>query len=108
MIWSTGTVKRIADGLTDKRSPKARSVLPAGAVLWAWDADADFDEQAGEQWLFLLPKKFNPTTHKAVYSWRCDPHGATHGPRRPTRSCASGCAARWPRDGWWGWYWKIG
>ena len=57
MIWSSGTVKRIADGLTDKRSPKARSVLPAGAVLWAWDADPDFDEQAGEQWLFLLPKK---------------------------------------------------
>ena len=24
MIWSTGTVKRIADGLTDKRSPRVR------------------------------------------------------------------------------------
>ena len=30
MIWSTGTVKRIADGLTDKRSPRARSIVPAG------------------------------------------------------------------------------
>lgn len=30
MIWSTGTVKRVADGLTDKRSKKAKSVLPAG------------------------------------------------------------------------------
>ena len=38
-IWASGTVKRIADGLTDKRSPRARTFLPAGAVLWAWDAD---------------------------------------------------------------------
>ena len=42
-------------------------------MLWAWDADPDFDEQAGEQWLILLPKKWNPTTHKQVYSWRYDP-----------------------------------
>ena len=73
MIWSTGTVKRVADGLSDKRSSRAKKVLPAGAVLWAWDADPDFDEQAGEQWLFLLPKKWNPTTHTQVYSWRFDP-----------------------------------
>ena len=33
MIWSTGTVKRIADGLTDKRSPRARSILPGGTLL---------------------------------------------------------------------------
>ena len=42
-------------------------------MLWAWDADPDFDEQAGEQWLILLPKKWNPRTHKQVYSWRFDP-----------------------------------
>ena len=66
-------LKRIADGLTDKRSARAKKVLPAGAVLWAWDADPEFDEQAGEQWLFLLPKKWNPKTHKQVYSWRYDP-----------------------------------
>ena len=34
--------------------------------LWAWDADPDFDEQAGEQWLFLLPMKWNPKTHTTV------------------------------------------
>ena len=80
MIWSTGRVVRVADGLTDKRSSRAKKVLPAGAVLWAWDADPDFDEQAGEQWLFLLPKKWNPRTHKQVYSWRFDPRelGAAH------------------------------
>ena len=81
MIWSTGTVKRIADGLTDKRSKRAQKILPGGAVLWAWDADPEFDEQAGEQWLILLPKKFNPKTHKAAYSWRLDPRelGAAQG-----------------------------
>ena len=41
-------------------------------VLWAWDADPDFDEKAGEQWLGLLPDKWNPP-HKKVYGWRFDP-----------------------------------
>lgn len=68
MIWSSGRVVRVADGLTDKRSARARTVLPAAAVLWAWDADPEFEEEAGEQWLFLLPKKWNPKTHKAVYT----------------------------------------
>ena len=72
-IWCSGTVVRVADGLTDQRSAKARAFLPGGAVLWAWDADADFEEQAGEQWLVLLPSKWNPKTHKQVYSWRYDP-----------------------------------
>ena len=45
------------------RARAGRSILPGGAVLWAWDADPDFDEQAGEQWLILLPKQWNPQTH---------------------------------------------
>ena len=87
MIWSSGTVKRIADGLTDTKSARAKKILPAGAVLWAWDADPEFDEQEGEQWLFLLPKKWNPTTHKQVYSWRFDPRelGATRTPEADPR-----------------------
>ena len=55
MIWSTGRVVRVADGLSDMRSKRARSVLPAGAVLWAWDADPEFDEAAGEQWVVVAP-----------------------------------------------------
>ena len=87
MIWSTGRVVRVADGLSDKRSKRARSVLPAGAVLWAWDADPEFDEAAGEQWLFLLPKKWSPKTHKQVYSWRYDPRelGAVEAPTADPR-----------------------
>ena len=86
-IWASGTVKRVADGLTHKRTERCTNILPAGALLWAWDADADFDEQAGEQWLFLLPKKFNPTTHKQVYSWRYDPRelGAARAPAADAR-----------------------
>ena len=69
-IWSSGRVARVADGLTDKRSPRAKKILPAGALLWAWDADTDFDERAGEQWLILLPDKWNRQVH---YGWRYDP-----------------------------------
>jgi hypothetical protein len=72
LIWSTGRVVRVADGLTDRRSPKARSVLPAGMVLWAWEADDDFGEAAGEQWLALLPQKWNPP-RALLYGWRFDP-----------------------------------
>ena len=70
LIWATGCVARVADGLTDKRSTRAQKVLPAGMVLWAWDADPEFEEPAGEKWLALLPKKWNK---QQLYSWRYDP-----------------------------------
>ena len=52
-------------------------VLPAGAVLWAWEADPDFDEPAGEQWLTLLPAKFN---EQVWYGWRLDPRELVKAP----------------------------
>ncbi len=61
---------KLADGLTDMRSKRAKTVLPAGMLLWAWDADPEFEEVAGEKWLALLPKKWNK---QQLYSWRCDP-----------------------------------
>ena len=86
-IWSPVTVTRIADGLTDKRSAKARAILPGGAVMVAWEADPEFEEAAGEQWLVLLPNKWNPSTHKTVYSWRFDPRelGAAAAPEKDQR-----------------------
>ena len=69
-IWASGTVKRVADGLTNTRSERARKILPAGALLWAWDPDPDFDEHAGEKWLILLPEKWN---RQVQYAWRFDP-----------------------------------
>jgi len=43
--------------VADKRSERAKKILPAGALLWAWEADADFEEKAGEQcqWLIQHP-----------------------------------------------------
>ena len=41
-------------------------------VLWAWDADPEFGEAAGEQWLALLPQKWNPP-RQLLYGWRYDP-----------------------------------
>ena len=77
MIWATGRVVAVADGLTNKRSSRARKILPAGALLWGWDADPDRAEPAGEQWLILLPQKWNL---QSQYAWRFDPRelGAAH------------------------------
>jgi len=47
MIWSTGTIKLIADGLSEKRSSRAKKVLPADPVLRAWGADPDVNEMGG-------------------------------------------------------------
>ena len=48
-------------GLTDTRSARAKKILPAGALLWAWDADPEFDEAEGEKWLVLLPARLGHT-----------------------------------------------
>ena len=69
-IWASGTVRRVADGLNDKASSRAKKILPAGALLWAWDADPEYDEPAGEKWLVLQPHKWN---RHVQYSWRYDP-----------------------------------
>ena len=69
-IWASGVVKRVADGLTDKKSARAKKVLPAGTVLWGWDADPEYDEPAGAEWLFLKPGDWN---RHVQYAWRYDP-----------------------------------
>ena len=69
-IWASGVVKRVADGLTDKKSTRAKKVLPAGTVLWGWDADPEYDEPAGAEWLFLKPDDWN---RHVQYAWRFDP-----------------------------------
>ena len=68
-IWTPGRVVRVVDGLSDKKTKRGQKLLPAGAVLWAWEADEAFKEEASEQWLTLLPAKFN---HQ-IYGWRYDP-----------------------------------
>ena len=59
------------------KTARGKKLLPAGAVLWAWEADPDFDEPAGEQWLTLLPAKFN---EQVWYGWRLDPRELVKAP----------------------------
>ena len=82
LIWVTGRVTRVADGMSDMRSVRARTFLPAGAVLWAWDADPEFGEVAGERWLTLLPKKWRG---QQIYSWRYDPREVMASAAAPVR-----------------------
>ena len=82
LIWATGRVARVADGLTDKKSDRGKKLLPAGMVLWQWDADPEFGEAAGERWLALLPKKWNK---QPLYSWRYDPRELSAAAAAPTR-----------------------
>ena len=62
---------RVADaaiaGCTHARHKK---ILSAGAVLWAWDADPEYDGEAGEERLFLRLEKWNSHVQ---YAWRYDP-----------------------------------
>ena len=61
LIWSRGRISRVADGLTDTRSPRAKTVLPLGAVLWEWEADPVFEEPAGERGgSFSIPTSGTP------------------------------------------------
>ena len=69
-IWASGVVKRVADGVSDKASSRCKKILPAGALLWAWEADAEYDEVAGEKWMVLHPSKYNKHVQ---YAWRFDP-----------------------------------
>ena len=94
LIWATGRVARIADGLTDTKTARGKALCPAGAVLWQWDADAEFGEVAGEKWLVLLPKKWNPST-AVVYGWRYDPRelsASAAAPERDERRRMAVCA----------------
>ena len=83
LIWATGRVARVADGLTDKKSDRGKKLLPAGMVLWQWDADPEFGEAAGERWLALLPKKWNK--QQLYSSWRYDPRELSAAAAAPTR-----------------------
>ena len=75
LTWATGRRRprrgrshgKCAHGQAlDKREADARArrscccLLVRCTVLWEWDADPEFDEPAGAQWLMLLPKKWNP------------------------------------------------
>lgn len=88
LIWSSGKVVMVADGVSHKETAKSRKILPAGAVLFEWEADDKFDESAGQQWLILDPVKWNKQTQMA---WRYDPSelAAAAQPRSPGQPARS-------------------
>mgnify|MGYP004297676285 CR=1 FL=1 len=90
-IWASGTVRRVADGLTDKRSARAKVVLPAGMVLWAWDADPEFGESAGEKRLASGGGADSPCTARQCIRELCQTRSARIRPQTERRAlCLQG------------------
>ena len=76
-MWCPCTVKKVADGESNKgshgkaESDRARKILPAGALLVEWEPDADRGEdEATVMWVVLHPSKWNKDGHLA---WRWHP-----------------------------------
>ena len=77
---------RVADGLNDMRTKQGKKLMPAGAVLWEWEADPEFNEEVGEKWLTLLPAKFN---RQVWYGWRYDPRSLAPAPAEQPEAALS-------------------
>lgn len=58
---------QVADGETDKKTPRCKKILPAGAVRIKWPADIEFDEEESFVWSILHPSSFNKDVH---LGWR--------------------------------------
>ena len=50
-IWCEGEVVQIANGTTDKETPKCKKLLDAGAVRIKWPADLDCEVPEEESYL---------------------------------------------------------
>ena len=64
-IWCVGEVVRVANGTTDKESPRCKHPLAKGAVCWP--ADRDFGERESFTWSLLTKENWNK---EAVLGWR--------------------------------------
>eukprot|EP00965_Chrysotila_dentata_P232004 6198706-Pleurochrysis_carterae.AAC.2 len=67
-----GEVVSVADGTSDKRSERARTLLPAGALKLKWPEDVERDENKSFTWTILQ------RYHRSGIA-TCTTHGA--GPR---------------------------
>lgn len=88
-IWSPGTITQIADGssalLNQQRKRQLEKASPGSfAALYTWEADAEFGEKAGKQWVIFDPAKFRK--HGAG-GWRLLVSDVA-GPSAPERGCA--------------------
>ena len=85
LIWASGRVTRVADGLTDKRSQRARRICCRAVRCCGHGMRTlEFGEVAGEKWLVLLPNKWNPPK-ATVYGWRWDPRELSPAAAAPAR-----------------------
>eukprot|EP00965_Chrysotila_dentata_P108891 3597346-Pleurochrysis_carterae.AAC.1 len=69
-MWCEGEVESVADGTSDKRSHRARTLLPAGALKMKWPEDAEREEPENFAWIILHPGKWN---RDVQYAWRWAP-----------------------------------
>ena len=73
-LWCSCEVLRVSDGTARKVGAKGqvlKSMHPAGTVLLRWDANQAMGEtEPSEQWMGLLPSKWNTDQ---LYAWRRDP-----------------------------------
>eukprot|EP00965_Chrysotila_dentata_P056179 1862455-Pleurochrysis_carterae.AAC.2 len=58
-MWCKGKVVSVADGTNDKRSERARTLLPAGALKLKYPEDAEREESESFTWTILHPQKWN-------------------------------------------------
>mmetsp|Transcript_3583 Transcript_3583/g.11053 ORF Transcript_3583/g.11053 Transcript_3583/m.11053 type:complete len:311 (-) Transcript_3583:70-1002(-) len=70
LIWCAGEVVQIANGTSDKESPRCQKILQAGAVRIRWPADADFEEEETFSWSVLTEGNWNRNKHMG---WRFSP-----------------------------------
>eukprot|EP00965_Chrysotila_dentata_P066503 2201731-Pleurochrysis_carterae.AAC.1 len=69
-MWCEGEIVRVADGISDKRSERARNLLPAGALQIKWPEDTEREEPESFAWMSLHPNKWN---RDVQYAWRWAP-----------------------------------
>eukprot|EP00965_Chrysotila_dentata_P197674 6178329-Pleurochrysis_carterae.AAC.1 len=66
-MWCEAKKESVVDGTTDKRSERARTLLPAGALKLKWPEDAEREEPESYSWTILHPNKWNRDVQNA---WR--------------------------------------
>ena len=66
-IWCEGEVVQVANGTTDKETPRCKNLLEAGALRIKWPADPAREEPESFQWHILQEANFNEDTH---LGWR--------------------------------------
>eukprot|EP00965_Chrysotila_dentata_P180625 5962729-Pleurochrysis_carterae.AAC.1 len=64
-MWCEGEVASVADGTSNKRTERARTLRPAGAIRFLWPADPDRDEPQSFKWTILHPGKWNKDVQNA-------------------------------------------